>query len=189
MANKRKPKITAEDYARAEANGINKATLRTRVYRMKWTAERASTQRVYGARESSEMGHAARWKPFFNEEQLKQVVESGIPRAIVRMRMNRSGWTFEEAISTPILPPQERGKRAAEVRHGRQKSRAIPHKTSYGPRIQYEEPENIEVPKNPERDLKAERQQRVQLLQAIEQATSDKERAKLRNQLLMIGRN
>jgi len=84
--------ITPEDYKIAEMNGICVKTFYSRVMKLGWTIERAST----------ELKHRQFTKTITNT-MLKTLKENGISIEAFRNRVQRSNWSIEKALNTPIL--------------------------------------------------------------------------------------
>lgn len=95
----RNPNVTIlskEEYEIAEKNGINRNTAVSRVRNLKWSVERAITDKV------------VKRTPDFTEEELAIMKEHGVPEKIAKRRLtnkDRDKWTRERAITQA---PRER---------------------------------------------------------------------------------
>lgn len=96
---KRYSYITPEDYETAERNGIKKATLETRVYKMGWDIDRAITQPVQAQ---------GKWK----EDWLAWKDIANVCRATFYSR-KESGWS---SVRAALLPPMTKKEIAQKLR-------------------------------------------------------------------------
>ena len=79
--------ISSVDYAQAKANGINKETLRSRIWNYRWDKEKAKTEPV-------------KEKDYSNSKWIKLAVKNGVNRNTFYSRLNL-GWSAEKAATTP----------------------------------------------------------------------------------------
>lgn len=85
-----------EDFARAEANGINRRALRQRFYENGWDKERALTQPL---RISRPKGVYAEWKDL--------AIKHGVKPGTFEMRVRKLKWDYHRAATTPTMTPAE----------------------------------------------------------------------------------
>lgn len=93
--------ITPDDYARAEANGINKRTLERRVREFGWDIERAVNTPILSRNK-------------LNESMVKLAEKNGVSRRLYARRIKELGWTEEQAASVPPMSRKEVGKENAK---------------------------------------------------------------------------
>lgn len=100
-------KIKVSEWAkRAEANGINDKTYHARVNQYGWSPEDAST--IPTATREEVMAKARKNKRrVFTDEQLSKAKELGLSAQRIHQRV-RSGWSKEDAVSTPLISKNER---------------------------------------------------------------------------------
>ena len=94
MARKSDYYITPEEYAIAEANGIDKLALDNRVRRCCWSKERAMTEPI------KRRGQNIKW--------YKLAESNGISRGTFIARVKRGGWGYERAATEPIKTIEEK---------------------------------------------------------------------------------
>jgi hypothetical protein len=93
----------------AEENGISYSTFYSRL-RLKWDEERAAITPLPTKEQIKEQAiKACRAHQKFPSEVLQTVDNNGISRAAFHNRI-RAGWSVEDAMSKPIMTPQERGR-------------------------------------------------------------------------------
>lgn len=90
--------ITPDDYARAKANGLSKYLVQQRVYEYGWEVERAVTTPKKVRKNHGD------WT--------KKAVENGISSSTFYKRVSQ-GWSYEDAVSKPLVPIQESHAKAA----------------------------------------------------------------------------
>ena len=83
--------ITPEDFKVAEANGLDRQLVHSRVYHRGWSVQRAITQPVKEKRPKRD------WKYLH-----KRLEENGIPLSTFYTRVNQLGMTSEKASSMPV---------------------------------------------------------------------------------------
>ncbi|MMZ47329.1 hypothetical protein D1872_89720 [compost metagenome] len=103
--------VTPEDYAKAEANGLDRKVVYHRVYHYGWDIERAITT-PKRKKHTKEWGS---WKPYY-----ALMDKHGIDRKTFYTRV-RKGMSPEEAATRPLIPRHEQAKVAAAARHANQK--------------------------------------------------------------------
>ncbi len=86
--------ITPEEYAIAEANGIDKLTLDNRVRRCRWNKERAMSEPI------KRKGRHTKW--------YKIAKSNGISKGTFSNRINVLGWSCERAATEPIKSVEEK---------------------------------------------------------------------------------
>ena len=106
----------------AEANGINLRVFRDRVRKHGWVEETAATTPVLTPVERGRRGAEMGGKRLYTQSQLEQMDKHGLSKDTVAQRVNKYGWTMEEAVNTPALSFAERTKR---VRNNRKRKEAL----------------------------------------------------------------
>lgn len=89
--------MTDEMIERARKNGINQRALKSRLD-TDWDPERAMTQPI---NEGLSKVPKAKSK-VFTEEERQTLYKNRIPIVYALNRLNRYGWTMEQAITTPV---------------------------------------------------------------------------------------
>lgn len=92
--------ITPDDYARAKANGLSRFLVQDRVYSYGWDVEKAVTTPKKISKNHGEWTNKA--------------LENGISRTTFYKRVSQ-GWSYEDAVSKPLVSPKESQLRSADV--------------------------------------------------------------------------
>ena len=100
---------TIEQKKEANALGIKRSTIYKRI-KAGWTVEEAHTTPTQTKKQALEAAHR-KIKRIFTDEQLATAKRNGIHRNTADSRIKRQGWSMEDAITTPVIPPKERGRR------------------------------------------------------------------------------